>query len=256
MALAAEELEFAYHAARPVLRGVSAVIEPGTITAVLGPNGSGKTTFLRLLLGLRRPDRGVVTLDGAPLSRLPAKTRAARLAYVAQRPSTAFSFSLRETAAMGRHAFGGRAPVDEALERVGLLDLADAPFGELSVGQQQLGAVARALAQVSPAGEGKYLLADEPLSALDPSHALTVQSLLRSTTAAGVGVGVVVHDVGAAVRLADRVILLDDEGRVAAAGDAAATCTPEVLEGVFGVRFERAGAMVFPAPAQADSIQS
>ena len=254
--LAAEDLRFSYHAGREVLGGVSCRVESGVVTGVLGPNGSGKTTLLRLLLGLRRPGGGCVTLDGVDVRRIDRRMRASRLAYVPQRPSATFAFSVRQVVSMGRHALGDRtgSMVEEALERVGLLESAEAPFAELSVGQQQLAAVARALAQLSPGAKGKFLLADEPMSALDPKHAIEAQGVLRELAASGVGVGVVMHDITAGARLSDRVIVLHGEGRVAAEGPTPTTCTPEVLAGVYGVAFDRVGENLLPAGVISDRI--
>lgn len=259
MELAARDLGFSYHADRPVLRSVSCRVEPGQITALLGPNGSGKTTLVRLLLGLRRPTDGDVTLDGSSVRRLRAGDRARRLSYVAQRPMTAFSFSVRQVVAMGRHAVGDRSPssaIEAAMHRVGVDDLADAPFGELSVGQQQLAAIARALAQLSPAGEGKALLADEPLSALDPAHAGRVLGVLRDLADDGVAVGVVIHDVTTAIRAADRAIVLAETGRLAAEGPTETACTPELLQQIYQVGFAQVGQHLLPELAHADRIGS
>lgn len=258
MALAARDLGYGYHAGRPVLRSVRCQIEPGALTALLGPNGCGKTTLVRLLLGLLRPHEGQTTLDGTPVWRMRPDERAARLSYVSQRPSTAFSFNVRQIVAMGRHALGDRSArmTIEAMDRVGIAHLADSPFGELSVGQQQLAAIARALAQLSPAGHGKVLLADEPLSALDPSHAARVLGLFRDLTARGVGVVAVVHDVTTAARASDRAIVLDESGQVAGEGPTAQVCTPALLERVYRVGFSHVGGHVLPELARADRIEA
>jgi len=240
MALAAESVSFAYHQGRPILRDVSCEIREGAITAILGPNGSGKTTLLRVLLGLRRPGSGSVRLGDEPVARMAPRRRAAMMAYVAQRPSLAFSFGVREVVALGRVGAGSHpGAVEAAIERVGIAHLADEPVGELSAGQQQLVALARALAQLHPPGAGKALLADEPLAPLDPAHARACREILAELAGLGMAVGVVIHDVTTAARIASEAIVLGGDGRVAAAGPVGEACTPEVLSGVYSVGFRR-----------------
>ena len=240
MALRAESISFAYHPGRPILRDVTCRIRSGAVTAILGPNGSGKTTLLRVLLGLRRPTAGRVVLAGEAVGAMSARRRAGRLAYVAQRPSLAFAFSVREVVGLGRVGVGAHPEaVDDAIQRVGIGPVADEPVGELSAGQQQLVALARALAQLHPAGDGKALLADEPLAPLDPAHARGCREILAELAARGVAVGVVIHDVTTAARIAEEAIVLARDGTVAAAGPVGEACTPGVLSGVYAVGFHR-----------------
>jgi iron complex transport system ATP-binding protein len=174
------------------------------------------------------------------------------MAYMAQRPAIAFAFSVREVVALGRHGFAGRrdaGPVERGMERAGVSSLADAPIGELSVGQQQLVGMARALAQLDGPGEGKWLLADEPLSALDPAHTRRCQGIFRALARDGVGVGIVIHDVTTAVRTSDRTILLTGEGSVGGAGATREVCEPSLLAEVYAAPFVRSGEDVLPATA-------
>lgn len=238
MDLVAHNASFAYRRARPVLAGVTASFPRGAVTAIVGPNGVGKTTLLRLLAGVRPPTAGSVTLGDRPVASIPERERARHLAYLAQRPDLAFAFTVERVVAFGAFAGGsadGRARA--ALERVGLADRADDLFAELSVGQQQLASLARALVQLD-AGDGPYLLADEPMSAMDPAHALHAGGLLRERAASGVGVVVILHDLTQALALADRALLLDPSGTVAGDGAAREVLTPERLAPVFRVRFD------------------
>jgi iron complex transport system ATP-binding protein len=248
MSLRAEGVEFGYVPGRAVLRGVSCALDGGRVTAIVGPNAAGKSTLLRLLLGTLRAWSGRVTLDGRDVPGLPYRERARRIAYIAQRSSVAFAFTVREVVRMGRFAAGTGWRADEraagaALRRVGLLDRADEPFGVLSAGQQQRAMLARALAQLDTrrpaAAPGRMLLADEPAAAMDPRHAIETLGLFRELASGGVGVGVVLHDLTLAARFADRAVVLDGSGRVAADGPVGAALDPAVLEGVFGVRFDR-----------------
>lgn len=239
-----------------MLRQVSFEIEPGTLTAVVGPNGAGKTTLLRVLAGLLKPDQGGATLGSKPVRSIPARARAARLAFVPQRPEIGFGYSVEQVVAFGRYAAGesgGQTDphVVAALEAVGLAQRAHESFLELSVGQQQRAVLARAMAQLAPDSAGratdKVLLADEPVSAMDPRHAQQALDLIRSRTKEGLAAVVVLHDLTLARRYADRGLVLDETGRVAASGTASETLNPEVLGRVFGMRF--AEVMVEGGPA-------
>lgn len=245
--LQANNLTFAYRAGRPVVNSVSFALEPGTVMGVVGPNGAGKSTLVRLLLGSLTPVSGSVLLDGVTVASMPHRARAKRIAYVPQRPAVAFAFTVREYVGLGRYALGG-APgadaVDSALRRVDLRERADDPFPILSVGQQQRAALARALAQLDHGpggGRGTVLLADEPVSAMDPRHALQTMAILRGLAGGGTAVAVVLHDVTLALRSCDRAVVLDEAGRLAAAGPAEQTLTPSVLDPVFAVRFTFVG---------------
>lgn len=235
MSLEAHSVKFAY--ADPVLRGVSARFEPGRVSAVLGPNGCGKTTLLRLLLGLLRPHEGQCTLDGDIVNTLDQATRARRLAYVPHRPEVGYAYSVRSFVSFAQTVGPRRAElIDAALERLRLTDLADRPMTSLSAGQAQRASIARALAQLTP-GAGGYLLADEPTAALDPRHVAEVAGILRSLAAGGLGVVVVLHDLATAARLADDVVLLGENGSVHAAGSARDVLAREHLEAVFDTTF-------------------
>jgi iron complex transport system ATP-binding protein len=146
------------------------------------------------------------------------------------------------------------------LTAVELADRAREPFADLSIGQQQRAALARALAQLdqTPEKQGgnqpetppRYLIADEPVSAMDPRHALAALSLLRHLAHhAAIGVVVVLHDLTAARALADDAVLLDESGRLAAQGPAAEVLTPAALRPVFGVDFAELTSPDLPAPA-------
>ncbi len=244
--LAAHDVEFGYQPTRPVLRAVSGSINAGEVTVVAGPNGAGKTTLLRVLLGLVRPLHGRATLADHDIRSIPATRRARHLAYLPQHPDAAFGFSVREVVRMGRYAAGALRGADDAaltraLDRVKLLDRADDPLGTLSAGQRQRASLARVLAQLDGASDPRFLLADEPVAALDPHHALDTMRLLRALAAEGVGVLVVLHELTYAARFADRALVLDGEGRVASSGPAAEALRPDRLEPVYGVPFARVG---------------
>lgn len=243
--LAATDLHFAYHngpsSRGEVVRGVSVTLRPGTVTAVLGPNGAGKSTLLRLLLGTLRPTAGSVKLGEEDASALDPWRRAGAVAYIGQRSELAGPMTVRRVIELGRHAVGDSdAAVDRAMSRAGVADLADQVFQTLSAGQQQRVSMARAMAQLDgPAGPlGKTLLADEPVSAMDPRHAVSTLGLLRSLASDGAAVAVVLHDLTLALRFADTALVLNCEGGQAATGPVEGVLIPAVLGPVYGVGFE------------------
>ena len=151
--------------------GFTLELRPGEVLALLGPNGGGKTTLLKTLLGLMPPQGGEVLLDGGRSRDVPLRERARQLAYVPQVAATGFGFLAREVVLMGRTAHGGlfarpsardRAAVAAAMERLGIAASRERPVTELSGGERQLALVARALAQ-----EPRAVVLDEPTASLD-----------------------------------------------------------------------------------------
>jgi iron complex transport system ATP-binding protein len=234
---------FGYEHARPVLRGVSVIVRPGKLVAVIGPNGAGKSTLLRLLAGLRQPQTGEVLINDEQIAGIPDRERARRLVYLPQQSSVAFDYTVEEVVAMGRYSHGASTPeaAEASLRTVGLFDRADDPFHILSAGQQQRVNLARAIAQLgfNQAQNERYLLADEPVSAMDPHYALASMLLLRDLASRGIGVVVVLHDLSLALRFADEVVLLDLEGRVHSCGATSDVLTPVALKAIFEVEFEQ-----------------
>lgn len=246
MTLACNDVRFSYPAARgaarEVLRGVTVSLAPARVTAIIGPNGCGKSTLLKVLLGLLAPATGTVTLGQRSLDALSQGQRVRNLVYVPQQTSLAFSYSAAEVVAMGRLIEGASAShesVRRALDRVGMADRAADPVAHLSAGQRQRVTLARALAQIELASDGaRAMLCDEPVSAMDPRHAMEAMEIVRGVAAAGVAVGVVLHDLSAALRFADDAIALGEDGRVLAAGPVGQVLVPQVLERLFGIGFE------------------
>jgi iron complex transport system ATP-binding protein len=195
------------------LDGVSAALEPGRITAICGPNGAGKSTLLQCLAGLIEPDAGGVLLDGAPLPH--GRERARRIGYLPQVGEIAWDLSVAGLAALGRLPHGDRreAPVAAALAAVDLATFAKRPISTLSGGERARALLARVLA-----GEPGWILADEPLAALDLGHQLALLAHLRAAADTGAGVVLVLHDLALAMNHADWVLVLD--GGALAADDA------------------------------------
>jgi zinc transport system ATP-binding protein len=203
---------FAYPGGPPVLDRVDLEVERGEFVAIAGPNGGGKTTLLRILLGLERPQAGTAQLFGEPATR---STRRSRIAYLAQRAHLGIEspVTVREVVAAGRAARHGifgrlgrddRALVEEAIGRVGLARRAGAPLATLSGGLQQRALIAKALA-----GQPDLLVLDEPTAGVDvdaqESLAELLDELHRELDAT---VLLVSHEFGAVERFVQRLVLV------------------------------------------------
>ncbi len=242
MSLLAKQVTFRYAGGPVVLDQVSCEIPSGSITAIVGPNGGGKSTLIRLLAGLRTPASGSITLDDQPLVSIAPRERAKRMAFIEQRPDLAFDFTVRRVVGFGLHAIGNdQDRIDNALERFELSDRADTPYGHLSVGQQQRVSMARAWVQIGSTAttQSGYLLADEPCSAMDPKHTLQSMIALRELADRGIGIAVVIHDLSTAARWADRAIVLDQHGSLVAQGTPDEAMSESVLSGVFEVAIRK-----------------
>lgn len=198
----------------PVIHEASFHLHEGEFAALVGPNGSGKTTILKLLLGLERPSSGSIALFGGPL----AEGRSL-VGYVPQHAGfdPSFPISVREVVRMGRLAplarrsSGEDAAVERALEVADVADLAARPYGALSGGQRRRVMVARALA-----GEPRLLVLDEPTANMDAESErrlfATLGALKGSTT-----ILIVTHDTGFVSSLTDSVLCVGDRGEGSAA---------------------------------------
>lgn len=224
---------------RAVLDHVDFAVRAGELVGLLGPNGAGKTTLLRCLAGLIAPSAGEVVLEGRPLDRWGREDRARRIAYLPQGGECHWPISVRDLVTLGRLPYraawaqpsaADRAAVERALAFVDMAGLADRPADRLSGGEKARALLARALA-----GEPPIILADEPISGLDPAHRLEVMALFRRLAAAGTAVVVVLHDLTLAARHCHRLVLMEG-GRVAADGEPGTILTAETLARVFAVR--------------------
>ncbi len=235
--LAVRDLAFGY-GRRVVGSGIDFVVERGQVLAVLGGNGCGKTTLFRTLLGLLPAIEGRIELEGRDLAASGASLRASHFAYVPQQQAPSFAFTVTDAVLMGRAArigwFAQPAPVDraravEAIERVGIVRLAQRPMNEISGGERQLALIARALAQGA-----EVLVLDEPTANLDYGNKLRVLREMERLRADGCTILFSTHDPDHALAHADLALLLA-QGRMLAMARAADALTDETLTALYGV---------------------
>ncbi|ODB99937.1 hypothetical protein A3197_05985 [Candidatus Thiodiazotropha endoloripes] len=221
-----------------ILGQIDVHIEAGEMLGLIGPNGAGKSSLLRLLAGVTTADAGRLTLAGKPLNQLPPKRRAQRIAYLPQLSEIAWPMSVEHLVALGRlphlddwqkTSLEDRAIIDRIIEQTDLTAFRNRPYNTLSGGEQARVQLARALVT-----EADILLADEPVSALDPAHQLDVMALLQTYVQAGHGVIIVLHDLALAAHYCSRLQLLH-QGRTLAEGRADEVLTDHHLEAAYGI---------------------
>lgn len=226
----------------PAMREVSLSVRRGEVVGLVGPNGSGKTTIVRVASRALRPSAGSVALAGRDPYRMPTREAARLVAVVPQDVQPAFSYSVLEMVLMGRtpylSAWGGGGPEDwsrarEAMAATQIQHLADRPVGELSGGERQRVILAQALAQDAP-----ILLLDEPTTHLDLRHVVDLLGIVRGLAAhGGKAVLAIVHDLNLAAATCDRLVVMH-RGLVVAEGGPDEVLTRELLQAVWGVDAE------------------
>jgi iron complex transport system ATP-binding protein len=222
-----------------VLRDVSLSVTRGSLTGLLGPNGCGKTTLLKLLSGVLRPQEGAVALNDVSLAGMSRREVARHMAVVPQETHPAFDYTVMEMVLMGRHphlgAFELEGPKDlllagEALAATDTAHLAGRAYMTLSGGEKQRVVIASALTQAPD-----ILLLDEPTASLDLGYQLEVAALLsRLNRERGVTMVIATHDLNLAASLCDRLVLMRD-GRVVAQGPTREVLTAPMIQGIYGV---------------------
>jgi len=221
---------------REILRDINTTIATGCITAVMGPNGCGKTTLLRCIGGLLEPTAGSVAIDGKKVKDYSARALAQKVAFVRQQAQTDFEFSAFETVLMGRNPYQHHLQnesqadwdiVEQCMKQTNTWHLRLAKPAEMSGGEMQRVMIARALAQQTP-----VLLMDEPVSNLDIAHQLEIMRLLRTTDKTVV---IVIHDLNLALQFCDRILLIHN-GELLFHGPIAEGLTTENISTVYGVK--------------------
>lgn len=216
--LSVRDVSFAYPARTNTLSNITFDVHAGELVTLLGPNGSGKSTLLNCVMNLLTPQSGSVLLEGSRVEELGHRAIAQRVAYVPQTVNVQFAYTVRDYVAMGRAPFlklyaspGEKdfARVDAALERLGIADLSDRAYNELSGGQRQLVDVARALAQ-GP----RLILFDEPTSALDYGNQVKVLKMISELSREDYAIIMTTHNPDHPILLDSSVCLLGRDGRL------------------------------------------
>lgn len=234
-------------AGRSIIKNLSIDIIPGKVSVIIGPNGAGKSTVLSLLSGDIAPSYGCVLMDAVPLTTLGVRHIARHRAVLPQLGQSNFAFTAMDIVRMGR------IPHDEAPEHPNAVRITDCVMAEtgtshlkrqdittLSGGERQRVNLARVLAQVwddrASLEAPKYLLLDEPISALDPKYQLRILRLLKNYAERGYGVALVLHDMTMAAMFADMVYIMD-AGECLYSGPPSEVMTADVLSKVWQIPY-------------------
>lgn len=235
----ANDIHFRYNDDMIILDGVGLEIGRREILGILGPNGSGKTTFLKCLNRILEPFQGEIVLHDRDVKEYSRKELALSIGLVPQSSTNEMAAPMvYDVVMMGRkpHIKWQTSKKDEdivwnVMEELDVADLAAKPFDELSSGQTQRVLIARAIAQ-----DAEVLLLDEPTSNLDVKYQMEVMSLIRDLVDnKGVCACAIIHDLDLAMKYCDKIVLLHD-GHVVSAGTPVEALTPECIHEVYGVR--------------------
>jgi len=211
MSLSVQNISFSY-GSNQVLQDISFEINKGEFWAVIGPNGVGKSTLFRCILGLLQPAKGSITIDGRDINTMSRKVLAQRIAYIPQIHRPVFGYSVRDTVLMGTTRYLSAfeqpkaAQVEKANSVLRILEMeniAEKNYATLSGGQQQMVLIARALAQ-----DAEILVMDEPTSALDYGNQMKILALLRTLAQRGYSVVVSTHNPQHALDFSEKVLAL------------------------------------------------
>lgn len=233
-------LSFAY-GQHPVIKNINFGLNRGELTCLLGPNGSGKTTIIKCLNGILKPDKGRIIFDGVPLSRLGQQQVARTISRVPQEHTSIFSYRCLEVVTMGitPHLRPGKQPAESVYEKargllseMGIGELADRNYNNVSGGERQLVLIARALMQ-----DTDYILMDEPTSHLDFKNQHSILERLVHLSHRGKGVLITLHDPNLALKYCDRVIILH-QGQILAHGETGMVVTGDNLSRAYGVNIK------------------
>ena len=223
----------------PVLKGLSLNIRAGEVLALIGPNGVGKTTLIRVICRVIRPDSGRVELNGHEIWSMSARRFARAVARVSQSERLTWSFTIRQVVGMGRFAHRGwlsaynredHEAIDHAIRAAGLWEHRERSIHAVSGGETQRAIVARAIHQ-QPA----MLVLDEPVAHLDVKHRIGVLDTVKELAASGTAVVLSLHDLNMSALYADRIALMAD-GRISTLGTPEQVLTRDNLESAYGTR--------------------
>lgn len=233
--LEVKDLHFNY-GDTPVLRGVSFEVNEGELCGLFGPNGCGKTTLFKCCLNFIKSNRGSIRMDGKDIKKLKVEDMARIVAYVPQEHKPPFPYLAREVVLMGRtprlNGFFGISREDkmkaaEALDLLGLTELADYPYNQLSGGQRQMILMARAIAQETP-----LMFLDEPTSALDFSNQIRIWRIMRMVAERGVTILACSHDPNHVSWFCDKVVVMKDN-RILKQGSSTSVITEDTMDAIY-----------------------
>lgn len=232
------DLSFGYKDGRQVLHHISFNIDKPEFVCIIGPNGVGKSTLIKCINGLLKPSEGTVRVYGKNVETYALKELAKIMGYVPVKTTDFSVMSVLDTVLLGRYAKSSwkTSPEDlamahKALEALEVEDLAMDRFNDLSAGQHQKVAIARGLVQ-----EPKILILDEPTANLDIRHQIFVSAFLQKLSAAsGMTVLMISHDLNLAARFADRVIVMENPGRIHSIGTPREVFSEKMIQDVYNV---------------------
>ena len=239
MGLNVKDLYFSYGKGHDVLSDISFNIPDGQVLSLLGPNGTGKTTLLKCVSGIFKPQKGKVLVDDIDILSLPYKKRASLIGYVPQNTSSVFPLSVADTIMMGRTAVSGRIKnedkdiVFDIIKKLNLENLSFAAINKISGGQRQRVFIGRALAQ-----RPKLIVLDEPTSSLDLKNQLMVLELIcRTAKEYGTSVLMSVHDLNLCAMFSDKVLIINNS-KVFSCGSPKDVISEESVMLTYGVNSE------------------
>lgn len=257
MIVEAKNINFSYQKnGRQILNDVSLSLKEGEVMSILGPNGAGKSTLLNLIATLLTPDTGEIFLCGKDTKKMKPKEVASILSYVPQTHTPAFSYTVFNFVLMGRAPKVGMFEkpkaedfklVEEVLEEVGILKLANKPYTEISGGERQQATIARALVQ-----EPKAILFDEPTAHLDFGNQIKTLRTIKHLSEKGYAVIMTTHNPDHAIMLGGTTAILDKQGKLTV-GPAEEIITEQTLKEVYDTKlklsyFDEAGRLVCIPP--------
>ncbi len=237
MTIGCEDLSFSY-GSKLILKDISIRFGKGYLYGILGPNGSGKTTFLKILSGVLKSEFGEVQVDDILITKLNPRDIAKRIAVVPQRTEVNFDYTVEEIVMMGRYSHISRfaqetledkTMVESILKKLKLYDLRMRNFNELSGGELQKVIIGRALAQNS-----KIILLDEPTTHLDINYKIEFMEMMRKHVEEGKIVVAVLHDLNLAAQFCDKIILLS-KGCIKGFGNVEEIITKENIRNVYNL---------------------
>lgn len=238
--LSVKDLSFSYHK-EPVLKEVSFSLAPKEVLCLLGPNGVGKSTLFRCILGMNGRYKGNIFLGNNDLRCMKPSELAKKIAYIPQYSTPVFGYTVFETVLMGTAGSHGifsspgstqKKAAQKAMEQMGISHLANRSVAEISGGERQMVLIARALAQ-----NATYLLMDEPTANLDYGNQLRVMQMVTSLAEQGYGILLSTHNPEHALNYATRVLVLKD-AKVICDGSPYMTLDNKILQKIYGVNVQ------------------